>query len=328
MAQSKQQPAKITLGHSDIQVSPVGVGAWAWGGRSYWGAYAPGDLAEAFQTTLGGGVDFLDTAEAYGRGRSEQFVGEFLKKGGVRPFIATKFFPFPWRVAKGQLIGALRGSLKRLGIPRVDLYQIHWPMPPMPVDVWVNALGDAVEKGLTQLVGVSNYSVRQTRRAHEVLSRRGLHLTSNQVHYSLLYRKPEQNGLLDLCQQLGITLIAYSPIEQGILTGKYTPQNPPSGPRRARYTGEYLARVQPLIGLLREIGQAHGDKTPAQVAINWTVAKGALPIPGARNRRQAEEIVGSLDWGLTPDEVAALDQASNRVPRNPNKSTLDSLTKQ
>jgi aryl-alcohol dehydrogenase-like predicted oxidoreductase len=291
----------------------------------YWGDYSADDLRATFQATLKGGISFLDTAEVYGMGRSEKFVGEFLRDG-QRPVIATKFFPYPWRLGKGQLMGALRGSLRRLGIDSVDLYQIHWPIQLRSIDTWVSALADAVASGLSRLGGVSNYSVAQTQRAYDIFEKRGLHLASNQVHYSLLERKPETSGLLDLCKRLSITLIAYSPLEQGVLTGKYTPSNPPSGTRRARYGPEYMSRAQPLVGLLREIGQAHGAKTPGQVAINWTVAKGALPIPGARNLRQAEEIAGTLGWSLTPDEVSALDQASDKIPQNPNRSTLDSLT--
>jgi aryl-alcohol dehydrogenase-like predicted oxidoreductase len=314
-----------TLGQSDIQVSPVGVGAWAWGARMYWGDYSAGDLRAAFEAGLSGGITLFDTAEIYGMGRSERFIGEFMHTTGQKPVIASKFFPFPWRVFKGQLISALRASLKRLGIERMDLYQVHAPLPPMPIDTWVSALADAVQMGLTRLVGVSNYNVRQTQRAYDILQARGVHLASNQVHYSLLVRYPEKSGLLDLCHRLGITLIAYSPIEQGVLTGRYTPDNPPSGVRRRRYGARYLAKVQPLVRLLREIGQAHDGKTPGQVAINWTVAKGTLPIPGARDRRQAEEIAGTLGWKLTPDEVSALDQASDQVPQNLSQNTLERM---
>jgi aryl-alcohol dehydrogenase-like predicted oxidoreductase len=326
MARSSTQSTTITLGQSDIQVSPVGLGVWAWGARFYWGNFSRSDLEAAYDATISGGITFIDTAEVYGMGRSERFVGEFRTRSDSKPIIASKFYPFPWRFGKGQLIGALRASLKRLGVDRVDLYQIHSPALIMPIDTWVSALADAVHMGLAWLVGVSNYNVGETQRAFDILKARGVHLTSNQVHYSLLYRNPEKSGLLDLCKKLGITLIAYSPIEQGVLTGKYTPDNPPSGARRTRYPREYLAKIQPLVGLLTEIGQAHGGKTPGQVAINWTVAKGTLPIPGARDRRQAEEIAGTLGWGLTPDEVSALDQASDQVPHNPIGSTLESKT--
>jgi aryl-alcohol dehydrogenase-like predicted oxidoreductase len=306
-------------------VSPVGIGAWAWG-DFYWGSAPTDDFRAAFKATLDGGVTFLDTAEVYGLGRSETFVGEFLKAGGPRPVIASKFFPYPWRVASGQLENALRGSLRRMGIEQLDLYQIHWPIGVRSIDTWVTAIGQAAKKGLTKLVGVSNYNVAQTQRAFDLLNGMGVHLASNQVHYSLIERRPERSGLLDLCKKLKITLIAYSPLEQGILTGKYTPANPPPGARKTRYNTEFLTAVQPLVALLKEIGQGHGGKTAGQVAINWTVAKGSVPIPGARNERQATEIAGTLGWSLTSDEVAALDKASDQIPQNQNRSKLDSMT--
>jgi aryl-alcohol dehydrogenase-like predicted oxidoreductase len=272
-------------------------------------------LEPAFQATLDAGINLLDTAELYGFGRSEKLIGQFMRASGQRPVIATKFMPLPWRFMKSQLISALRGSLKRLGVDRVDLYQIHWPSPPVAVETWMDALADAVELGLTRAVGVSNYSVEQTRRAQAALSKRGLALASNQVEYSLLNRDPERNGLLKLCQESGVSLIAYSPLAMGLLTGKYTPENPPKGARSRWYTSQYLADIQPLIGLLHDIGQSHGGKTPSQVALNWVICKGALPIPGAKNARQVQDNAGALGWRLTEEQVAALDAAEEKLHR-------------
>jgi len=173
----------------------------------------------------------------------------------------------------------------------------------------MHALADAVRLGLTRAVGVSNYSLSQMQEAQRVLADRGVPLASNQVEYSLICRAPERNGLLSRCQELGITLIAYSPLGMGLLTGKYTVDHPPPNARGWRFPRERLLQVQPLQGLLREIGQRYG-KTPAQVALNWVMCKGALPIPGAKNARQAQENAGAMGWQLTPDEVQALDQAS------------------
>jgi aryl-alcohol dehydrogenase-like predicted oxidoreductase len=155
------------------------------------------------------------------------------------------------------------------------------------------------------------------RQAHSILADRDP-LSANQIHYSLLKRGPERTGLLDACRELGITPVAYSPLEMGMLTGKYDAKNPPpSGTRRFRYSARYLDRIQPLIGLLRELGQAHagtdGPRTPGQVALNWVICKGAVPIPGAKNARQAQANAGALGWHLTGDEVAALDATSDRV---------------
>jgi len=307
---------RVSLGATGIQISPMGIGTWAWGDTWFWqygkGGYTDADLDAAYQASLAHGISFFDTAEIYGRGRSERLLGQFARKAGWPVVITTKFFPLPWRVSKGQLVRALRHSLDRLGLESVDLYQMHWPFPPVSIDTWMDAMADAVHAGLIRAVGVSNYNAEQTRQAHAALARRGVPLASNQVDYSLLQRKPETNGLLALCQQLNVTLIAYSPLAQGLLTGKYTPQNPPPGLRGRRYGG-ILAGIQPLTSLLREIGQTHGGKTPAQVALNWTISKGTVPIPGAKNARQAIDNAGALGWRLADAEVAALDAASARV---------------
>ena len=305
----------ISLGKTDVRVPPLGAGTWQWGDSMFWGygkGYAEEEIKAAFDASLAAGVAFFDTAEIYGQGRSERFLGRFIGGNGARPVVATKFMPLPWRLGKGALLSALRGSLARLGLAQVDLYQIHWPMAPTPVEVWADALADAMAAGLTRAVGVSNYSADQMRRAHAVLAKRGVPLASNQVEYSLLHRAPEQNGLLQACQELGVTLIAYSPLAKGVLTGKYSAANPLPGFRGRRYRGEFLANVQPLIGRLREIGEVHGGKAPSQVALNWLICKGAVPIPGAKNARQAEANAGALGWRLTPDEVAVLDDASAR----------------
>jgi aryl-alcohol dehydrogenase-like predicted oxidoreductase len=310
-----QQPhvELIPLGSTDLRVTPLGVGTWAWGARLMWGygrgGYTDADLQAAFDASLAAGINFFDTAEVYGDGRAERLLGRFVRASGQPVVIATKFMPYPWRLQRGLLMRSLRSSLDRLGVKSADLYQIHWPFPPLPIETWADALADAVEAGLTHAVGVSNYSLAQMQRAHQALARRGVVLASNQVEYSLLHRAPERNGLLATCRELGVTLIAYSPLAMGMLTGKYTPDNPPPGVRGRRYGRQLLARIQPLIALMREIGQAHGDKTPAQVALNWVICKGALPIPGAKNARQAEQNVGALGWHLADDEVAALDAA-------------------
>jgi aryl-alcohol dehydrogenase-like predicted oxidoreductase len=173
-------------------------------------------------------------------------------------------------------------------------------------------MADAVELGLTRAVGVSNYSVRQMERAHAALGRRGVSLASNQVEYSLLQRGPERTGLLHACRDLGVTLIAYSPLGMGLLTGKYGPDRPPPLARRRRTRGLHQ-HLGPLLELLRQIGQESGGKSSSQVALNWTMAKGSLPIPGAKTERQASENAGALGWKLTADQVARLDAASDSI---------------
>lgn len=308
----------VPLGATEVRVPRLGIGTWAWGDRLFWGygrGYTDADLQAAFETCLEAGIDFFDTAEIYGRGRSERLLGRFIRAAGKPVLVATKFFPYPWRLWRGSLTRALLGSLERLGMGRVDLYQIHWPFPPLSIETWMAALADAVEAGLTRAVGVSNYNVQQMRRAHAALAQRGIPLASNQVEYSLLKRAPERSGLLAACRELNVTLIAYSPLAQGLLTGKYSPENPPPGVRGRRYSRARLAQIQPLVSLLREIGAGHGGKTPAQVAINWVICKGAVPIPGAKNPHQARENIGALGWRLSDEEVRALDEASADLDR-------------
>jgi aryl-alcohol dehydrogenase-like predicted oxidoreductase len=296
-----------------------GVGTWAWGDRLFWGygsSYAQEEVQQAFNASLEAGIRLFDTAEVYGQGQSEMLLGEFIRQARTRDpqvevLVATKFMPFPWRLNRASLIRALRGSLRRLGLSQVDLYQIHQPMPPVNVESWMAALVEATQAGLARGVGVSNYDTSHTQRAYDALSREGIHLASNQVEYSLINRSIEKVGLLKQCHDLGVTVIAYSPLAMGVLSGKYTPENPPRGVRGGRYNRRLLQQIGPLLALMKKIGSVHAGKTPAQVALNWLICKGVLPIPGAKNLEQAEQNAGALGWRLTEDEVAALDAASD-----------------
>jgi aryl-alcohol dehydrogenase-like predicted oxidoreductase len=306
----------ISLGKTDVRITPLGMGAWQWGDKFMWGygrGYTDSDLKTAFEETLKAGVNWVDTAEVYGMGTSEKLLGRFVSETNAKIVVATKCFPYPWRWSGRALLGALRASLKRLRLERVDLYQMHWPYPFVSIESWMDAMAEAVKAGLTRAVGVSNYSAEQTRRARERLAKHGIALASNQIQYSLLHRTPERNGTIAACRELGVTVIAYSPIAKGVLSGKYTPDNIPPGVRGQMYNREYLTRVQPLIGLMKEIGQAHGAKTPTQVALNWLICKGAVPIPGAKNARQAQDNAGGMGWRMSEAEVSALDEASERV---------------
>lgn len=294
----------------------MGVGAWAWGDSTVWGygkGYTEEDVFEAFSQSLDAGINFIDTAEIYGWGGSEALVGKFLRRKNCTAVIATKFLPFPWRLTKGSFRRALRRSLHRLQLESVDLYQIHWPLPPVPVRQWMDAMADAVGEGLIKAVGVSNYNASMMRRAHERLLQRGIPLASNQIEFSLLNQKILHNGLLDVCRELDITPIAYSPLAMGMLTGKYSPGNPPPGARRWKYGRAKLAHIAKVCGIMREIGESYGGKSPAQVALNWTICKGAVPIPGAKNGGQALQNAGALGWRLSDEEVQLLDDLVREV---------------
>jgi aryl-alcohol dehydrogenase-like predicted oxidoreductase len=308
----------IALGKTDLQISPLGIGTWSWGDRLFWSygsTHTDADVKAAFEASVTAGVNFFDTAETYGRGRSEALLGQLVRGGEGQVVTATKFMPYPWRLRRISLTHALRRSLDRLGLEKVDLYQIHWPVPLVAIETWMEALSDAFEAGLIRAVGVSNYNVSQMRRAFAALKRRGLTLASNQVEFSLLQRKPEHNGLLDACHELGVSLIAYSPLSQGLLTGKYDPGNRPPGLGRRRFGGKRLAAIQPLVKKLREIGEEDEDKTPAQVALNWVICKGAVPIPGAKNAQQASQNAKVMGWRLTDEQISILDEVSAEIQK-------------
>jgi aryl-alcohol dehydrogenase-like predicted oxidoreductase len=279
----------------------MGLGAWQWGDRIVWQyghGYSDVEVHQAFQASLEEGVRFVDTAEVYGNGRSERMLGQFLKETEQAVLVATKFFPLPWRFGKG------------LDVESVDLYQIHWPTPLISIDTMMDGLTECVKSEMTRTVGVSNFNQSQMLAAYSALARNGIALASNQLHYSLLNRTAEKNGTLARCKELGIRLIAYSPLEMGLLAGKYSVDAPPPGSRSRMYPG-LLPKIGPLLKLMTEIGQDHGGKSHTQVALNWVICKGALPIPGAKNATQARENAGGLGWKLTEEEVARLDEASD-----------------
>jgi aryl-alcohol dehydrogenase-like predicted oxidoreductase len=270
------------------------------------------DIRKAFDISLQLGIRLIDTAEIYGSGYSERLLGRFLKETYQPLLIATKYFPWPWRLTGGFLLRALKGSLNRMGIESVDLYQIHLPTPLMSPEAMMEGMVECVKRGWTRTVGVSNFGQKRMIRAYSTLARHGIPLASNQVHYSLLNREVEMNGTLARCKELGIRLIAYSPLEKGLLTGKYSSETPPPGVRGTQYA-EMLRKLPPIIKLLQEIGLKHGGKTVSQVALNWLICKGTLPIPGAKNVRQAEENAGGAGWQMTAEETAKLDEATKNI---------------
>ncbi len=294
----------------------MGVGTWAWGDRLYWGygdAYGEPEIREAFFECISNGITFFDTAEVYGQGKSEILLGKLIKTINTPLKIATKMMPFPWRISSHSLKKALTASLKRLGLSKIDLYQMHWPLKPVPVTEWMNRMADLVEEGLVTAVGVSNYNLGQIISAHEVLRKRGLALTSVQLEYHLLDRRVETNGIMDYCREQGIKLIAYSPLASGVLTGKYSEKTPPRGGRASQYNRSRLERIQPLLRTMIRIGNEHGGKTAGQVALNWIMCKGALPIPGAKNIDQMAQNLGARGWQLDESEIGMLDEISRKV---------------
>ena len=307
---------QTTLGKQGPQVSKLGIGTWSWGDKLFWNYgndYGSQEVEQAFQTAVAAGVTFFDTAEIYGLGESETLLGKFCQKINTPIDIATKYFPLPWRFTSESVGDALTASLDRLGRSQITLYQVHWPFSFfMSQETLLNALADEVKKGRILTVGVSNYSAQEMRSAYEILSRRGIPLAVNQVQYSLLYRKVESKGIIETARQLGVTILAYSPLAQGLLTGKYTIQNniTPTGARQIdpRFNGDNLRKIQPVLNKLEQLGEKY-QKTPAQVALNWLIAQeNVIPIPGAKNARQAQDNAGAMGWLLNAEEVRSLEQ--------------------
>jgi aryl-alcohol dehydrogenase-like predicted oxidoreductase len=308
----------IGLAGSDVSIPHLGVGTWAWGDSSTWGMgtydtdLTRDSIREAWEASIDSGVTLFDTAEVYGGGESERIIGSLLAADPARSatvVLATKFMPSPWKLnVRSSLMASLRASLARLGVDSVDLYQIHGPISLRSHAALADALAAAHGEGLVKAVGVSNYSIKETRSIAAALDQRGLHLATNQIEFSLLRRSPETSGLLAACADLGVVPMAYSPIGQGRLTGKYSAANPPPGKRT--FSRHPMEVVDGVVAELRAIGEARGGKLPSQVALNWVMAKGAVPIPGAKNRHQAEENAGALGWDLDGDEVARLDRAA------------------
>ena len=305
---------KTFLGKSQLQVPRLGVGAMTWGDAkgvarlhpaktAYGGAHGFDEEKRALEASLEAGVNLFDTAAMYAGGASERRLGELARD---REFLIASKFPGGFWFKAEDLPKELDASLARLGRGSIDLYQHHFPNPRVSIPKLMDQLADAVVSGKVKAVGVSNYSAEQMREAHAALARRGIPLASNQVEYSLLHRQPETNGILDTCRELGVTLIAYSPLAGGRLTGKYSAQNRAGGFFRRilpQYNRKAMAALQPVIQLLREIGASYG-KTPSQVALRWLIENPVvLPIPGANDGNQAVPNAHALSFSLTAEEL-------------------------
>jgi aryl-alcohol dehydrogenase-like predicted oxidoreductase len=289
-----------------VHVSGIGLGTWQFGSTE-WGygrEYARTEAIAIVHRSLDLGVSLIDTAEVYAFGRSERIVGEAIRERRDGVFLATKLLPvgLPFMVA-----ARARGSARRLGVDHIDLYQQHWQSPMFPPGSTMRRFRRLVTEGLIRHVGVSNHSLAAWQRADQAL---GAGVLSNQVRFSLTSREPEAD-LLPWAQREGRIVIAYSPLGQGLLSGRYQ-SAPPGNFRRFRqdFSREARARREPLVGALREIGQRYGA-TAAQVALAWLVGKpNVVAIPGASSVRQVEENAAAANLTLGDDDVARLDSLS------------------
>ncbi|MBL1208190.1 MAG: aldo/keto reductase [Geminocystis sp. GBBB08] len=304
----------------DLLLSPIGCGTWAWGNRFLWGYEMTMDeeLQQVFNLHVSQGVTWFDTGDSYGtgklNGRSETLLGKFAReyRGDHQNevAIATKLAVYPWRLTPQSMIKACEKSAKRLG-RSVDLVQMHWSpakyFPWQEKPLW-EGLAQLYHQGLVKGIGLSNYGPKNLQRASEYLRQQGVKISTLQVQYSLLSTYPlVRLGLKQLCEELDIKIIAYSPLTLGILTGKYQDLNSlPSGPRKGLFK-ELLPKIQPLLHTLEAIAKNNG-KTMSQVALNWCICQGTIPIPGARNLHQARENIGALGWRLSSAQVTELEK--------------------
>ncbi|KAJ4424576.1 hypothetical protein N0V82_000706 [Gnomoniopsis sp. IMI 355080] len=305
-----------------IPLPSLCIGTWAWGDERTWKNTSPEAVKElegAWKAIAASNLFFLDTAEVYGSGESERIISKLRNDSALTPpefksrlVLASKYLPLPWPptrlIPSKGMVNGCRGSLERMGLESMDLYQIHGPVHfANSIETMAGALANCVEQGLTRAVGVSNYSKDEMIRMDEALKKKGLRLASNQVEFSLLRTLPETSGLLAECKKRGIVLMAYSPLGMGRLTGKYSAANPlPAGRRFGEISWEKLAQ---LIEVMTKVADKHGV-TCSAVALKWVIQKGAIPLGGVKNAKQAEQNAraASDEWSLSEEDIAELDK--------------------
>ncbi len=312
---------KRRLGQTDIEITPIGLGVMQFaGGAGIFGMMFPEISQEKMngiiKTALDGGINWFDTAEIYGRGRSERGLANALRAAEMKDdevIVATKWFPM-FRTAR-NIPRTIGDRIHFLDGYSIDLYMVHQPWGFSPPEAEMEVMAELVQAGKVRSVGVSNFNAEQMRRAHIALQKRGLPLAVNQVQYSLLHRKIETNGVLAAAKELGVTITAWSPLASGLLTGKFH-KNPeilnqtPFG-RRMQLRRE-IERSRPLIQALEEVAIKH-DATPAQIALNWLIyfqGEAVVAIPGASKAKQAEESAGVMKFKLSNEEMVRLDELS------------------
>ena len=293
-----------------VRLSAIGLGTWQFGSREwgYGSNYAAEEAGHIVDRALELGITLIDTAEIYGFGESERIIARALGERRKDAFIATKVFPALPLAPIVEQRG--RASARRLQTETIDLYQIHWPNPVVPIGPQMDGMRRLQKAGVVDHVGVSNFSLAQWQAAERSL---GSPVLSNQVQYSLVARKPDQN-LVPYAQANNRLVIAYSPLGMGLLSAKYDAANPPTGAARsnnALFLPENLERAQGLIAALREVAKVH-DATPAQVALAWVITHdNVVAIPGASKVSQLESNAAAAELDLSSDEVARLTQVSD-----------------
>ena len=283
------------LGRSGISVPALGVGTNRWNTS----ASNEARLRATVTAALDAGMGFFDTAEIYSLGRSEKALGRAARADGRSLLLASKFAPLPHRLTAAQFASALERTLDRLGRDALDLYYLHFPYSPRGLDTWMRAMADAVREGKIRAVGVSNCNPAQMRAAVDALARYDIPLAANQVHYSLLHRRPERDGVVAACRRMDVALVAYRPIGGGAIS---------SGSSRG-------STRSALTDTLQKVAAVHGA-TVAQVALAWLLARDehVIAIPGATRPEHVRENAGAHSLALSKAESAALDRASAPTP--------------
>lgn len=323
----KNNIMKRPLGQTDLLLSPLGLGTWQFSKGTgvvgkFWGSLDDQLTEDIIKTSLDGGINWFDTAEVYGGGESEKILAKALTNIGASAQdakIATKWWPM-FRTAN-SITKTIDIRKEALDNRPIDLYQIHQPYSLSSVDKQIQAMIELVKNGHIKHVGVSNFSAAAMVNSHRILTENGLTLASNQVKYSLLDRRIEENGTLDRAKDLGISIIAYSPLEQGLLTGKFH-DNPAlirdaKGPRKLqrKFKEAGLAESKPLISLLDTIGEKY-NVSASQVALNWTIqyhGDTVFAIPGATKVHHAQDNVGALTFKLDASELEEISRTSWKV---------------
>ena len=319
------------LGNSDLMLSPLGLGCWQFSNGKgmvgkFWPVLSQADVLKIVQISLQGGINWFDTAEVYGGGQSEEMLARALKEVGGpvgdHAYIATKWWPI-FRTAS-SIATTIDERLRLLDNRTIHLYQVHQPYSFSSVASEMTAMAKLVKQGKIKHVGVSNFTAEKMREADRVLREHGLRLASNQVKYSLLDRRIEQNGILDTAKELGVAIIAYSPLEQGILSGKFH-KNPAlvksiTGPRKfgAAFRATGMQKSKPLIDVLEQLALQY-NASPTQIALNWMIhAHGdtVFAIPGASKVHHAEENVKAMQFSMTTSEIATITAVSDQVLRS------------
>ncbi len=315
---------KRRLGLTDLEVSPIGLGVMQFAGGSgmfgmMFSEASQEDMNQIISTALEGGINWFDTAEIYGRGRSERGLRDALVDASIKDedvIIGTKWFPL-FRTAR-NIPRTIEDRLRYLSGFTIDLYMVHQPWGFSSPESEMDAMADLVADGKIRSIGVSNFNVDQMQRAQTALEKRGLPLAVNQVQYSLIHRNIESNGLLDAAKSMNVTIVAWSPLGSGILSGNFHKDpalldRTPVG-RRFRLRRQ-IDRTAPLIEAQQQIADKH-DVTPAQVALNWLLnanGKTVVAIPGASKVTQAEQNAGAMSFRLTEEEMARLDTLSKEI---------------